>query len=427
MPKRPPTRLAPVSGRPAGTPPKEDGDSAKRAPRRPLAVQAVARNSPRRQRAASEVLGLVRSSGPISRTELGRLTGLALSTVSTHICELEAAGLVEEAGDGDSRGGRRPRLVRLREDGGVVLAVDLGTHHARLGIASASGRLIEVAEQPLLLESGPGIVLDEICGRLESLVEGMGSPHVIGVGMGLPGPVEPPSGLVTSPSRMPGWHGTSVVDRLEARLGVPAAVDNDANLLALGEMRGWPGENLRHLIAVKVGGGIGCGIICNGLLYRGAVGVAGDISHVRLPSVATEEAKPCACGNRGCLETVASGAALLEEVNAAGLRTSTLAELVSSVHSGDPVANHVVRTAGRHLGEVLAVVVNFFNPQVLLLGGMLANANPLVVAVNAAIYERCFPVASRSVLIAQTKAGPDAGLLGAAALVLDRVGSLGDG
>ena len=425
MRKRPTAQLAPFSGRAGGRLAKEDGASTKHAPRRPRTAQTSAAISPRRRRAASEVLELVRSSGPISRTELGKLTGLALSTVSMHIAELEAAGLVEEAGDGHSQGGRRPRLVRLREDGAVVLAVDLGTHHARLALASASGRLLQVVEQPILLESGPDVVLEEICGRLEGLVNGMGKPHVMGIGMGLPGPIEPPSGLVTSPSRMPGWHGTSVVDRLETRLGVPAAVDNDANLLALGEVRAWPGEGLRHLIAVKVGGGIGCGIICNGLLYRGAVGVAGDISHVRLPSVATEDAKPCACGNRGCLETVASGAALLEEVNAAGLKTSSLAQLVSSVHSGDPIANHVVRNAGRHLGEVLAVVVNFFNPQALLLGGMLANANPLVVAVNAAIYERCFPVASRSVLIAQTKAGPDAGLLGAAALVLDRVGSLG--
>lgn len=404
-----------------------------RAPRRPPPAQAPphvpvkvpAKVSLRRHQAASEVLELVRSSGPISRTELGRLTGLALSTVSSHIAELEEAGLVEEAGDGDSRGGRRPRLVRLREDGSVVLAADLGTHHARLGVASVAGRLLEVAEQPILLESGPEIVLDEVCARLERLVEGMGNPHIVGIGMGLPGPVEFPSGLVTSPSRMPGWQGTSVVDLLEKRLSVPAAVDNDANLLALGELRAWSGEGLRHLIAVKVGGGIGCGVICNGLLYRGAVGVAGDISHVRLASVAPDEARPCACGNRGCLETVASGAALLEEVSAAGLSVSTQAELVSKVQSGDPVASHVVRNAGRHLGEVLAVVVNFFNPQALLLGGMLANANPLVVAVNAAIYERCFPVASRSVLISQTKAGPHAGLLGAVALVLDSVGHLG--
>ena len=371
---------------------------------------------------AADMIQLIRDSGPVSRTELARLSGLAVSTVSLRVEELLAAGLIEEAGDGLSRGGRRPRLLRIRSGGAVVLAADVGTHHARLGLVDLAGQLAATHDTQITLSDGPGVVLARVADGLDELVAAHGGPDVLGVSIGLPGPVQPDSGRITSPSRMPGWHGATVGDWLTGRYGVPALVENDANLLALGEYRTRSAQQkLRHLVAVKVGRGIGCGIVADGALFYGANGAAGDISHVSVISAATESARLCGCGHRGCLETIASGAALLEELAAAGQQVGSPAALVELVQRGDPAANLAVRTAGWHLGEVLAVVVNFFNPEMLVLGGVLASADPLVASARAAIYERCLPMASQSVTITTATSGPDTPLIGAAALLLDRL------
>ena len=370
----------------------------------------------------AEMLQLIRETGPVSRTELARLSGLALSTVSLRVDDLVSSGLIEEAGDGKSRGGRPPKLVQVRSGGGVVLAADLGSHHARLAIFDLSGQQVAGDEVPVTFSDGPDIVLNAIADRMEELVREHGSPEIRGVGIGLPGPVEPVSGRVTSPSRMPGWHGIQASSLLAARFNAPIAVDNDANLLALGEYRTrWAAEGVRHLVAVKIGRGIGCGIVTSGSVYRGANGAAGDISHVRAASLDPDKARLCGCGRLGCLETLASGAALLEELAAKGMNLGSTADLVEQVHRGDPAANLAVRTAGWHLGEVLGVVVNFYNPQVLVLGGLLASADPLIASLRSAIYERCLPMASEAVKITTTSAGPDTGLIGAAWLILDRL------
>lgn len=367
----------------------------------------------------ADLLQLLREMGPLSRTELARLSGLAVSTVSLRIEELVVAGLVEEAGDGQSRGGRRPRLLRVRSGGGVALAADLGTQHARLSVVDMAGAELAGDEVPVAFDDGPEVVLTTIADRLAEMARAQDA-KVLGVGMGLPGPVEPVTGQVTSPSRMPGWHGMPVGEWLAKRFGAPAAVDNDANLLALGEYRmRWAQTGARHLVAVKIGRGIGCGIVADGALHHGANGAAGDISHVRAATLDADSMRLCGCGRRGCLETIASGAAMLEELAESGVRLGTTADLVEQVHRGDPAANLAVRTAGWHLGEVLAVVVNFFNPQVLVLGGSLAVADPLVASLRAAIYERCLPMASEAVNIVTASDAPEAGVRGAAWLILD--------
>lgn len=370
---------------------------------------------------STDLLLLIREAGPLSRTELARLSGLAVSTVSLRIEELVAAGLVEEAGDGQSRGGRRPRLLRVRSSGGVALAADLGSQHARLSVVDMAAGELAGDEIPIALDDGPEVVLTAVADRLEEMARAQDA-RVLGVGMGLPGPVEPTSGQVTSPSRMPGWHGVRVGDWLSERFGVPAAVDNDATLLAFGEYRThWAQTGIRHLVAVKIGRGIGCGIVADGAVYRGANGAAGDISHVRAATADPERLRLCGCGRRGCLETIASGATLLAQLAEAGIKLDNTADIITHVHRGDPVANLAVRTAGWHLGEVLAVVVNFFNPQVLVLGGSLAAADPLVAAIRAAIYERCLPMASEAVNIVTASDVPDCGVRGAAWLILDQL------
>jgi len=364
-----------------------------------------------RKPSAGDLLQLIREAGPLSRTDLSRQSGLAASTVSLRVEELVRSGLVEEIGDGESKGGRRPRLLRASSGSGVALAADLGTHHARLAVVDLAGQRLAADEVEIRFDDGPAAALEVVSARLAEMAAGQ---RVLGVGAGLPGPVDPVAGQIVSPSRMPGWHGMRVRSWLEDRFGVPAMVDNDANLLALGEYRSrWANTDVRDLVAVKVGRGIGCGIVAGGVVHHGANGAAGDISHVR---VVGADSVLCGCGRRGCLETVASGAALLEQL---GLSSTT--ELVAQVHRGDAAANQAVRGAGWYLGEVLAVVVNFFNPQVLVIGGSLSAADPLIASLRAAIYERCLPMASEAVRITAVSDGLEAGVTGAAWLILDHL------
>ncbi|RCG19825.1 ROK family transcriptional regulator [Streptomyces diacarni] len=360
---------------------------------------------------AARVLDLVASGVVSSRADLVRELGLAASTVSARVQELVDQGLLTEVGEGTSRGGRRPRLLRIPDDGAVALAADLGSHHVRLAAVGLTGSAHDVEEHALDLAAGPAATLGVLVERLRALAERQRAAGrtVRGLGVGFPGPVDTGAGRVVAPSRMPGWHLFDLRDRLADALGLPVLVDNDANVMALGEHRTVL-PHLRHLVLVKAGRGIGSGVISHGTLYRGAGGAAGDISHVRVEAAAE---RPCSCGNIGCLETVASGASLVAALRERGLRVDGAADVLRLVRDGEPRATTLVRQAGRHIGTVLSVVVNFFNPQAVVLGGALAEAEPLVAAVRGMLYERCLPMTTSDLVITASATGPDAGLLGA--------------
>ncbi|NGO72321.1 ROK family transcriptional regulator [Streptomyces boncukensis] len=365
---------------------------------------------------AAHVLELVASGAVASRADLVRELGLAASTVSARVQELVDLGLLAEDGEGTSRGGRRPRLLRIPDDGAVALAVDLGSHHVRLGAVTRTGAASDTEEHAYDLTEGPEPTLELLAGRLSGLAarQRAAGRTVRGVGIGFPGPVDPDTGRVVAPARMPGWHLYELRDRLAERAGLPVLVDNDANVMALGEHAAVHPE-LQHLVLVKAGRGIGSGVISHGRVYRGAGGAAGDISHVRVEAAAE---RPCSCGNIGCLETVASGAALVVALRERGVPVAGAADILRLVRDGEPEATTLVRQAGRHIGTVLSVVVNFFNPQAVLLGGALAEAEPMVAAVRAMLYERCLPMTTGQLTIAAASSGPDAGLLGAGRLAL---------
>ncbi|WP_172381616.1 ROK family protein [Streptomyces sp. MNP-20] len=360
---------------------------------------------------AQHIVHLVSSGAATSRAALVRELGLAPSTVSLRVQELVTAGVLTESGEGASRGGRRPRLLRVRTQGGVALAADLGSHHARLGAVDLGGRVLGPLDLPHDITAGPEPVVDWLCERVAGLAarERAAGRAVRALGVAFPGPVRPGEGCVLSPSRMPGWHRFPLREVLTERLGLPVTVENDATMMAVGEHRTARPE-LDHLVVVKAGRGIGSGVIAAGRPHDGAGGAAGDISHVRIEAAGE---RPCSCGNIGCLETVASGAALIRELAAQGVEVASTSELLRLVVDGDPRATTLVRTAGRHIGTVLSVVVNFFNPQAVALGGVLATAEPLVAAVRGVLYERCLPLATADLEITTTVTGPDAGLLGA--------------
>ncbi|HZE30748.1 MAG TPA: ROK family transcriptional regulator [Actinoallomurus sp.] len=361
---------------------------------------------------AAQIMGLVASGQATSRADLSRLLGWAPSTVSSHVQELLDAGLLEESGEGRSRGGRRPRLLSIRAGDGVLLGADLGGRHARIAVMDRSGRPQTVHDLEIDVTAGPEPILSQIT---DALLELSGGRPVLGMGIGLPGPVDA-GGVVVGSSRMLGWNGFSVRQWLAGRFETALIVDNDANLMAMGEAVA-RGPELRDFVFIKAGTGLGAALVVDGRLHRGARGIGGDISHNRVPAGGD---RPCNCGNFGCLETISAGAALVAALRAEGVDVATTADLVRLARDGNATVNTTLRFAGRQLGEVLATIVNFFNPQAVILSGALATCDLFVAAARGALYERCLPLNTQELEIGESVAGPDAGLLGIGRLLIDQ-------
>lgn len=358
------------------------------------------------------ILELVARGEATSRSRLAAALGLAASTVGVKVQDLIDAGLLSEVGTDSSRGGRPARALRVSEEGGDILTVDLGGGHARIGRHAVSGALLQTATIPVDLAAGPGPTLDAVAAALTEIA---GGALIRAIGVSLPGPVDLTTGSVELPSRMPGWPGFRVGEAISERFGVPVAVDNDANLAALGEHVS-RFRSSRHSITVKAGTAIGSGIVVDGRLHRGATFAAGDISHTRIDGAADV---PCSCGNTGCLETVASGAGLVRQLREQGVDVSTTAGVLALARDADPAASQIVRMAGRRLGEVLSGVVNFFNPDAVFLTGSLSSSEQFIAAVRSRVYEGCHPLVTRNLTIEAAQTGADAILFGAARLVLD--------
>lgn len=361
------------------------------------------------------IIELVAHGHARSRSEIAEQLGLAPSTVGLRVGTLLDAGLLHEAGDGTSRGGRKPRVLRISDDAGVVLSVDLGGRHANLGRHNLSGALLDTTTLPIDLTDGPVPTLDAIANALVTLADGA---SIRAVGVSLPGPVDIVTGSVDQPSRMPGWPGFQVGDYLSERLASRVAVDNDANLAALGEHRLQFGAR-GHSITVKAGTAIGSGIIVGGDVHRGATAAAGDITHTRIDGSGNI---PCSCGNTGCLETVASGASLVRQMHERGRTdvTST-SDVLALARDADPGATTLVRTAGTYLGQALSGVVNFFNPHAVFLTGSMSASEPFLAAVRSRVYEACHPLATQRLRIESARTGANAILFGAARWALDHI------
>ncbi|MFG1922413.1 ROK family protein [Cryptosporangium sp. NPDC048952] len=380
------------------------------------------------------VLRLVRSGQAASRSDIARLTHVSASTAAIRVEALIELGFLHETGAGRSRGGRRPRVLELRTDAGVVAAADLGAHHATLALFDLGGTLLAEQELPMDIADGPERVLAWVVEQVGSMREAhvarepgaaaervAGTPAgpqpapLLGLTVGVPGPVDFRAGKVVSPSRMPGWNGADVPALAKSLTDVPVLVENDANLMALGEFAASPSE---HLVFLKAGSGIGCGVIASGQLHRGARGAAGDISHA---PVSDQQDVPCSCGRTGCLDAVASGAALARRLAEAGFDVRGTTGVVDIARDAEPVSARMFRDAGRATADVLATIVNFFNPDTLVLGGQLSQAEPYVANIRSTLYERCLPMAVEKLVIEPSRAGRLAGVIGGGHLMLEHL------
>ena len=253
----------------------------------------------------------------------------------------------------------------------MVLAGDIGATHSRVAITDLAGAVLAELTEDVPVAAGPEVVLSWLERSFDRLLEGSGRGRsaLRGVGVGLPGPVEFATGRPVSPPIMPGWNLHPVGARLSERFGVPALVDNDVNIMALGEYwTHWRDE--AFLIFMKIGTGIACGIVASGHVHRGADGAAGDIGHIHVPD---HDDVICQCGNVGCLEAIAGGAAMAARLSRLGLATRTSRDVVDQVLAGQPDAVRSVRQSGHVIGGVLATCVNVLNPAVIIIGGDVAS------------------------------------------------------
>ena len=303
---------------------------------------------------------------------------------------------------------------------GVVLAADLGATHARVAITDLMGTPLAERAGDLDIGLGPDAVLGWVSDQFVQLLAAVGSTPagVRGIGIGVPGPVEFETGRPVSPPIMPGWDGFDIPQYFADLYAAPVLVDNDVNIMARGEhaLR-W--RDTKDFMLIKVGTGIGCGVIVDGHIHRGADGAAGDIGHIRATG---QDDVICRCGNVGCLEAVAGGRSLARQLAESGESATRSRDVVALVLAGDPLAVRLVRDAGRVLGEVLAGIVNFFNPAVIVIGGDIADAREhLLAGVREGIFRRSLPLATRNLRIDACELGDRAGVIGAAMMVIDRV------
>jgi len=369
---------------------------------------------------AGAVLRLIRHGAATTRGDLVSTTGLARSTISQRVDALLSRRLLVTEADAASTGGRPAQVLSFNRRAGHVLAADLGATHGRLALTDLDGAILAEEAHDIAISGGPEAVLgwlEAAFDRLGAAVGGGAGP-LLGIGVGLPGPVEYATGVPIAPPIMPGWDGFPVAQRLRHRFDAPTLVDNDANLMALGERsRAWP--DTEDLMFVKVGTGIGAGLISHGRPLRGAQGSAGDIGHIH---VRDHDDVLCRCGNRGCLEAVAGGGALATSLSAAGLEVHDVHDVVRRFREGRPEVTRAIRAAGRQLGEVLAASVNAFNPAVIVIGGDLAEADePLLAGVREVVYQRAVPLGTRSLRIVPSTLGDQAGVTGAAIMAIEHV------
>lgn len=379
------------------------------------------------------VLDLVRRSRAHSRSEIAARAGLSRAVVAQRVNELLSRGLLAEA-DAPSTGGRPPRRLQFVADSGYLLVADLGATHVDVAVSNLAGEIRGHYGEPADIAAGPDAVLDRV-EELFAIVSRTAQPRgcVWGIGIGVPGPVQFSTGRPVLPPIMPGWDGYPIRERFANRFGVPVWVDNDVNAMALGEWRAGIAQWYTNVIFIKVGTGIGAGIIGDGTIHRGAQGCAGDVGHIQ---VSNDRAVVCRCGYIGCLEAVAGGAAIARQGEELG-RSGESAQLAAVLEEkgaitaedvgraagfGDAACVELLQRSGRLVGQMLAGLVNFFNPSLVVIGGGVANSGVQYLAsIRETVYGRSLPLATRDLQVQLSSLGAAAGVTGAAAMVLDQL------
>jgi glucokinase-like ROK family protein len=379
----------------------------------------------------SRLLVQLRDEGPLSKAQLADRLNVSRTTIAAEVARLAELGLAQEAGPAASRGGRRSTLVDLSEEIRFV-GIAIGATGLAVGVTDGRVAVLAIRRRPCDIRQGPEKVLAIALEMVQEALDEAGVEKASGAGISVPGPVDFHRGVSVSPPIMPGWDGYPVRDAVSRELGCPVVLDNDVNVLAVGELHAGVAKGAQDFLFVKIGTGIGCGIVVNGELYRGVDGCAGDIGHIRVDDFGPT----CACGNTGCLEAFSGGAAVARDATAAARsgRSPVLAAMLEergeltaadvglAVAQGDPQAVQLIRDSGRHIGEVLASLVSFFNPGLIVIGGRVTGlGHALLAEIRGVTYRRSLPLATGSLPIVLSELGDEGGVVGAARLISESV------
>jgi predicted NBD/HSP70 family sugar kinase len=368
---------------------------------------------------ASNQQRIIRSlvtSGSLTQAELSRRTGLSTATVSNIVKAMSERGMVTT--EPTTSSGRRALSVSLIGGKAVSVGVDFGRTHVRVIVSTIGFETIaeDAAELPLGQEAG--VALSAGAALLHGLLEsnGIERSSVLGVGVGIPGPIDRRAGTVVDGYILPAWVGITR-EEIADRLGFPVFIDNDANLGALAELTWGPFGTVSNLVFVKIGSGIGAGLVLDGELFTGHIGVTGEIGHTPIH----DHGLVCSCGNRGCLETVASTTIMIELLRRTLGPAITTADIIRHARANEASTVRVVHDAGFAVGRAIANIANLINPEVVVIGGPLAALGDLLLDPIRQGFDRyAVPSIAESTRILMSALGDRAEALGAAALALQQ-------
>lgn len=381
----------------------------------------------------SIVLNFIRQERSISRAEIAQRTNLSRSAVSNIISSLLREGIVQESGIGESKGGRRPIMVNFNHNAGYAVGIDVGANHILAIATDLDGNIVLKNSSSFSIDIGPERALPIILTKIQDLLASpeINPQRVVGMGVGVPGPLDYTTGKVIAPPIMPGWDNFPLRDFLARNFSMPVLIENDANLGAAAERWCGAGTGYDHLAYVKIGTGIGCGLVFEGKIYRGQRGSAGEIGHITI----TRDGPPCRCGSYGCLESMAASPAIIMRARLAieaGRSTSItdyanpgeleLLHIEQAAQNGDMLAQELINDAGRYIGIALANLINLFNPGVIVLGGGVVSLGELLLEpIRETVKIRSLVARYQDTHIVMGQLGREAVALGAATLALQEV------
>ena len=371
------------------------------------------------------ILSLIQfTSGGIARAELARQLGLSRSAITTIINDLMETGTIRESAKKTGTSGRPRTLLEITPEAGFVAGIDMGAKHLRIAISNFRAQVLSEKEIPFDISKDPNLCIQQADELLKELLTeaGLKLTQLEAIGFGVPGPISSDVGMVIAPPIMPGWDQFPIRKTLEDMWGLPVSVNNDAELGALGEWAYGAGRDASDLAYIKVGTGIGAGLLIDGRIYRGSTGSAGEIGHLTI----NIEGPLCTCGNRGCLEALSGGDAIARQAREA-VKKKTYTRLANipldevsaksvarAAQRGDLISQKIMEKAGENLGIALAGLVNIFNPDMIVVGGGVAQIGDLFLEpIRKTVKERSTPAATTNVRITAALLGKRSSSTGA--------------